>query len=637
MQKRLFSLLLCLACSFALAADRSDTLIANFEGESYGSWSVTGEAFGARPAQGTLPGQMAVTGYLGHGLVNSFYKGDDTTGTLTSSTFLITRKYINFLIGGGKFPGLTCINLLVDGSVVRTATGPNDKPGGTERLNWYSWDVANLQGKQARIEIVDKAKNGWGHINVDEIAQSDGKRMEGIRADVIYRETYRPQFHFTSRTNWLNDPNGLVFYKGEYHLFFQHNPSGIDWGNMTWGHAVSRDLVHWEQLPNALEPDRLGTMFSGSAIVDWDNTAGFQMGKEKTLVAIYTAAGGTSDASKGQPFTQCIAYSSDKGRTWTKYAQNPVLAHIVAENRDPKVIWHASTKQWIMVLYLDKEEYGFFASPDLKHWTHLHDITVPGCTECPDLFELGVEGSPTTKKWVLTGANGHYLVGTFDGRHFTPEGEPHPADYGANYYAVQSYSDIPASDGRRIQVAWMSGGSYPQMPFNQQMSFPCELTLRHTDEGLRLYRYPIREITSLVSPSKERKWQEIDLRASSLPLKGVSGELWDIEAEFEIEDATEFGLNVRGETISYDVHANTLTCLGRSAPLKPEGGHIRIRILADATTLETFGNGGRAVLTSCFLPRQKEKSIAVFANNGSVRVVSLRVSPLRSAWKSGAK
>ena len=201
-----------------------------------------------------------------------------------------------------------------------------------------------------------------------------------LRADnaSLYNEKYRPQFHFTPQKGWTNDPNGLVFYKGEYHLFFQHNPFDTKWGNMTWGHAVSHDLVHWKQLANAIEPDTRGTIFSGSAVVDDDNTAGLQSGEEKTLVAIYAAAGGTSPESKGQPFTQCIAYSNDRGRTWTKYSGNPVVPHILADNRDPKVVWHSPTKQWIMVLFLDGNTFRFLASPNLKNWTTLHDINGSG-------------------------------------------------------------------------------------------------------------------------------------------------------------------------------------------------------------------------------------------------------------------
>ncbi|HLK58251.1 MAG TPA: glycoside hydrolase family 32 protein [Chthonomonadaceae bacterium] len=627
----LTTLILALVCAMTLhAAETNDIVVADFEGNTYGDWKTTGTAFGPGPAQGTLPGQMEVTGFHGYGLANSFYGGDDATGTLTSPPFTIERKYLNFLIGGGMRPGEACINLLVQGRVVRTATGPNDKPGGTEKLSWQTWDVSEFQGRSVRIEIVDRATGGWGHITVDWITMSNEKRAETIRTDVLYDESYRPQFHFTPMKNWMNDPNGLVYYGGEYHLFFQHNPSGINWGNMTWGHATSLDLVHWKQLPNAIEPDKLGTIFSGSAVVDEKNTAGFQVGNQPALVAIYTAAGGTSPESQGQPFTQCLAYSTDKGQTWTKYAQNPVLKHIAAENRDPKVVWHAPTQHWIMALYLDKEDYALFSSQDLKAWTQLQTLTMPGCSECPDFFEIPVTENPKEHKWVFTAANGHYLVGDFDGKRFTPEGGVQQVDYGANYYAVQTYSDIPSTDGRRIQIAWMTGGSYPQMPFNQQMSFPCTLTLHTTPDGLRLYRLPIRELAGLHSGPLQ--WRNHMVQPGENLLKIFSGELWDIQMECELQDATEFGLRVRGEDIRYHVKEQTLTCLGRTAPLAPENGRIKLRILVDRTSLEVFGNEGKISMTSCFVPRLKEKGLELYAIGGNVKVVSMVVSPLRSAW-----
>jgi fructan beta-fructosidase len=639
----------------SLARAQDDILIADFEGKDYGDWTTTGTAFGPGPAQGVLPGQMAVSGYLGHGLVNSFYGGDAATGTLTSPEFKIQRHYINFLIGGGMHPGETCINLLVDGKTARTATGPNDRPGGTENLDWRTWDVDGLQGKMARIEIVDRATGGWGHINIDQITQSAEKAEEEIVTSPLYRETYRPQFHFSPAKGWTNDPNGLVYYAGEYHLFFQHNPFGTEWGNMTWGHAVSKDLVHWQQLPNAIEPDALGTIFSGSAVVDRNNTSGFQTAKskEKPLIAIYTAAGDTSPASKGQPFTQCIAYSDDRGRTWTKYAGNPVIKHIIGGNRDPKVVWYAPTHRWIMALYLDGETYALFSSPNLKEWTKLQDIPMPGCSECPDFFEMPVEDAQSqtsntelpntehpntehsnTHRWVFTSASGRYYVGSFDGQKFTPEVGPLQVDYGGNYYAVQTYGDIPPADGRRIQIAWMTGGSYPKMPFNQQMSFPCAMTLRPTPDGLRLYRWPIKEIRSLYAA--EHNYRDLTVHVDNNPLRGLKGELWDIEAEFEVRDALEFGLRIRGQEIRYSVKDGTVTCLGHTAPLAVEGGHVRLRVLVDRTTLEVFGNGGRVSLTSCFLPGQKAQGLVVYAVNGTVKVVSLQARELRSAWPDPA-
>ncbi len=709
-----------LAAAMAAWAAESDILIADFEGKDYGDWKVTGDAFGPGPAKGTLPGQMRVSGHEGKGLVNTFYTGDRTTGTLTSPPINIQRKYINFLGGGGMHPGQTCINLLVDGKTVRTATGPNDRPGGTERLDWHSWEVADLLGKTAVIQIVDTHRGGCGHINIDHISQSSrrkgavetvrklriekpyiifliparrgtrtnvsllvgGKTVrhmaattsakpwwmswdvtqlkgkaarlriaempadEGSRAirdsvaqsdqpkgvlftvDKLYQETYRPQFHFTPAKNWTNDPNGLVFYKGEYHLFFQHNPKGINWGNMTWGHAVSPDMVRWTQLDHAIHPDAFGTIYSGSAVVDQHNTARFQTGDEKVLVCIYTSAG--SHAPKKVPFTQSIAYSNDRGRTWTKYEKNPVLGHLRASNRDPKVIWHEPTKKWIMALFLNKNDFVLYESPNLKEWKKLQDVRLPGAGECPDFFELPVDGDPKNTRWVFWGGNGKYLLGRFDGKTFAKESGPHLSNWGGNSYAAQTWSDIPKEDGRRLQITWMNGGKYPGMPFNQQMCFPRELTLRATPDGIRLFIQPVREIENL--HTKKHAWADRPLKPGENLLDGIEGELFDIRAEIERGKATEVGLTLRGEKVGYEVARQRVTALGRSAPLAPIAGKITLQILLDRTTIEVFGNDGRISMPTCFLPDLSNRSLSVYAVGGEARLISLEVYELRSAW-----
>lgn len=709
-------LVILLGLSVAVGATDPDILIADFEGD-YSPWQVTGDAFGPAPAKGRLPNQRPVGGYEGKGLVNTYYHGDGTTGTLTSPPLKIQRKYLNFLIGGGKHPGKTCINLLVDGNVVRTATGPDDPSGGNEWLDWCSWDVSDLIGKEVVLQIVDQATGGWGHINVDHIVQSNQKRGVGpasrelvvehryfhlpvhnkarkqwmryvvdgqpvrefeielaegkadfwvpsdasewkgrklrvevdtlpfgsqglaaiTQADVfpdaesVYREQFRPQFHFSPRRGWTNDPNGMVYYDGEYHLFFQHNPYGTKWGNMTWGHAVSRDMLHWTELPDALYPDKLGTMFSGSAVVDWNNTAGFQTGKEKVLVCIYTSAGGTNLASRGQQFTQSIAYSNDRGRTWTKYAKNPVLGHIEAENRDPKVFWHEPSRYWIMPLYLDKHDFALFASPDLKQWTRLCNIPEFSDRECPDLFELPVDDDKNNTRWVFWGANGNYLIGRFDGKTFTKESGHHQSRWGAHDYAAQTYSDIPASDGRRIQISWMNGGKYPDMPFNQQMSIPRVLRLRTTPEGIRLFIEPVKEIETL--RTKKHAWNLVSLVPGDNVLKDVSAELLDIEAELELGDAKQIGFELRGHKVEYSVAEKRLTALGRTAPLTPVDGRIRLRILVDRTSVEVFANDGLVSMASCGLPNPEGKALAVYVVGGTAKVASLGVWELRSVWK----
>lgn len=441
-------------------------------------------------------------------------------------------------------------------------------------------------------------------------------------AEKLYNEKYRPQFHFTAKKNWLNDPNGLMFYKGEYHLFFQHNPSGINWGNMTWGHAVSPDMVHWTQLDNAIDPDELGTIFSGSGVVDCDNTTGFKTGDEAVMICMYTSAG-----SPPKPFTQSIAYSNDRGRTWVKYEGNPVIGNIVGSNRDPKVIWHKPTGKWVMALFLDANVYEIFSSPNLKEWTGLSLINLPGAGECPDIFELPVDGDKNNTKWVFWGGNGNYFVGTFDGVRFKPESEVLRTEFGANCYAAQTWSDIPESDGRRIQIAWMSGGKYPDMPFNQQMTFLVELTLRSTSEGVRMFREPVKEIGNI--HKGENSWNDQVLSSGKNLL---SGELFHIRAEIEIGSARELGFNIRGEKAQYNVAEKQLSCLGKSAKLEPVNGKIMLEILADRSSIEVFGNNGRVSLSSCFLPDGGNTSLGVYASGGEANIVYMKVYELRSAW-----
>ncbi|MFO1512631.1 MAG: glycoside hydrolase family 32 protein [Verrucomicrobiota bacterium] len=691
-----------------------DIVIADFESADYGKWQVTGTAFGTKPAQGTLPNQMAVDGFQGIGLVNSFNGGDDATGRLISPPFKIERKYLQFLIGGGGWEGKTCMNLLLDGKVVRTATGANTQPGGSERLKPAQWDVTEFLGKMVSLEIVDDATGGWGHINVDQIVQSDrradvpvmlqnatrdilldkpflnfpvkngaprkrvtllagGKELHAFDIELaddqpdwwaffdaaplqgqtvtvkvdrlvdaskglssidqtteikdardLYHETLRPQFHFTSRRGWLNDPNGLVYFGGEYHLFYQHNPYGWNWGNMHWGHAVSKDLVHWKELPIALYPDQYGTMFSGSAVVDWNNTTGFQTGKEKPLVAMFTAA--------GKPFTQGLAFSNDRGRTWTKYESNPVLAHIAAENRDPKVVWYAPGKKWVMALYLDKNDYALFFSPNLKQWQKLSDVKLPGDSECPDFFEIAVDGNSNNKRWIFYGANGTYLVGRFDGTNFASESGPHALQHGNTWYASQTYSDIPAEDGRRILVPWgRNGGLHRGMPFNQMMGLPVELTLHNTADGLRLRVDPVRELATLRGRRHTIKPQP--LKSGANPLAGVKAELLEVLAELTPGTAEEIRFNLRGVAVTYDTKKQTLSCLDKTAPLPPENGKIRLRMLVDRTSVDIFGNDGQLYMPMGVVVASDNKSLGISAKGGEARINSMAAYELKSAWK----
>jgi len=256
---------------------------------------------------------------------------------------------------------------------------------------------------------------------------------------------------------------------------------------------------------------------------------------------------------------------------------------------------------------------------------------VPGCGECPDFFPMAVDGDTNNIQWVWTAANGNYLTGSFDGRKFTPDSpEAQRADWGKNYYAVQTWSDIPEKDGRRIQVAWMNGGNYPGMPFNQQMSFPCEMTLRSVPEGVRLCRQPVKEIETL--HDKEHSWTNLIVKPGDNPLASINGDLFDIRAEIELGKSTEFSFTIRGETVRYSAKEETLSCLDATAPIEPVDGKITLQILVDRTSIEVYAQDGKVVMTSCFLSQPEETALGFAAVGGEVKIISLTVYELNPAW-----
>lgn len=692
-----------------------DIVIADFEEAQYGAWTATGECFGNGPALGTLPGQMHVDGFRGQRLVNTFLKGDGSTGTLTSLEFTLERRYVAFLIGGGNNPDKLALQLLIDGQVVRTATGPNSQPGGSETLAQDSWDVAEHKGKVARLRIVDEARGGWGHINVDHIVQTDTK-PRGLQANVerrlavtskyllfpirngapkrvvtcivdgqtvvrndveladgqvdwwapmslsqwhgqnltvrvdklpedsaaltsikqqdeldnshaLYHEPLRGQFHFSPQRGWNNDPNGLVYFNNEYHLFFQHNPYGWGWGNMHWGHAISRDLVHWQELGDVLMPDELGPMFSGSAVVDWNNTSGFGKDGQAPLVLIYTAA--------GNPTVQCLAHSLD-GRTFTKYSGNPVLPQITGGNRDPKVFWHPPTQKWIMTLYVEldkKHTIHFLTSSNLKEWT-LASLTAgdaagkPYLYECPDFFELPIDKDKSDKRWILTAANSAYAIGKFDGQRFEPEHSRLVGHQGKGFYAAQTFADIPASDGRRIQIGWFQTETRG-MPFNQSMTIPLELQLTATPDGPRLTFTPVKELASL--RTKHQRVESKTLKASE---KLIFKDFELVEVRTEIAPGTEgtITVDVRGVKIEYAAKTQQLRVGDRVATAPLRSGKLRLTIYCDRTGLEIFASDGL-----CYVPLPTNLSVdnqqvSLEAKGAETLVESLDVYQLKSAW-----
>ena len=535
-----------------------------------------------------------------------------------SRELLLKKQYLNFPVKNGANKRL--ISLIIDGKVVREF---EIELASEEPDFWVFLDISEFRNQKAILRI-DKYEPDTSK-GFDSVYQADTFRGRKN----LYREKLRPQFHFTSRRGWNNDSNGMVYYDGEYHLFYQHNPYGWKWGNMTWGHAVSKDIVHWKELGDAIHPDRLGTIFSGSAVVDVNNTAGFQTGDEKVIVCIYTSAGGRNPMSKGQPFTQSIAYSNDRGRTWTVYENNPIIGHISGSNRDPKVIWHVQTGQWVMALYLDKRMIGFFTSDDLKSWEFQSKIEC--FHECPELFELPVDGDENNKKWILYGGSGEYLIGDFDGRQFNRQTEQIPFHYGNCFYASQTFNNIPEKDGRRIQIAW-GRVAMPDMPFNQMMLFPVTLRLQTTEEGPRMFAEPIREIEKL--HKRRWQWENETLKPGDNLLSRLSGELFHIRVELKIdEDVQETGFIIRGVPVVYNIQKQQLSCRKKTAPLKPADGKVRLEILVDRTSIEIFGNNGKIYMPIGLILADNSKSIKIFTKGGNTKIESLDVIKLGSVWR----
>lgn len=486
---------------------------------------------------------------------------------------------------------------------------------------WVYCDVGEYKGKNLSIILHDADDEAMLALieNSDSIKDSED----------LYHEKYRPQFHFTSRRGWINDPNGLVYFKGEYHLFYQHNPYGVKWSNMHWGHAVSNDLVHWEELGIALYPDELGAMYSGSAVVDWNHTSKFGQEKEETLVLAYTAAGDRTAQTEGLPFTQCLAYSNDQGRTFTKYSNNPIIPCLVDGNRDPKIIWHSASNKWIMALYLDKNDYALFTSDNIREWKEVSRLQIPGCEECPDIFELKIDNNPQNTKWVFWGGNGSYLIGSFDGEKFLPESDVFKACIGELSYAAQSWSDIPEEDGRRIQITW-ARFDLPGMAFNRLMTFPCELTLRTTEDGVRLFTQPITEIERL--HEHKHTWSDITIDDSNNILSEIAGELFDIRAQFCPAVNAEVHITVRGIPIVYNAAKEEMYCEGHTVPLKSMNGQITIQILIDRTIMEIYGNEGLVFIPLGILPESSNQALSILSKGQTTKLSRLEVYGLKSVW-----
>ncbi len=444
-----------------------------------------------------------------------------------------------------------------------------------------------------------------------------------LPAEGVYGERLRPQAHFSAARGWINDPNGLFWYAGMYHLFFQHNPVGSVWGNMHWGHAVSSDLLHWQEREIALFPDERGTMFSGSAVVDFDNRSGLQEGDDPAILLFYTAAGGTSRLSEGQSFTQCLAYSTDGGQTFRKYAHNPLVPWQADNNRDPKVVYHAASDAYFLALYLTEQRFALFRSENLLDWQLTQEIRLPEDAECPDFYPLLLDGE---EKWVFSGAADRYLVGTLKNGVFVPEQPARRLHYGTNSYAAQTFSNLPES-GRMIRVAWNTS-PLPQMPFQSAMCIPTDMMLKRIDGEVHLCTWPIRELEQL-----ERDTRTADARVEAgdvwtQPLHGVAQ---DVQLTLCAEQDTPFRLSLFGLEIWVLPAENRLLCKDCTMPLYVRQGTLRLRLLTDTNAVEIFADEGEAHACIAHIADFSLPRLELRAENAAVRLTA-RVSGLETIW-----
>ncbi|MBC8571246.1 cadherin-like beta sandwich domain-containing protein, partial [Zongyangia hominis] len=495
--------------------------------------------------------------------------------------------------------------------------------------------------------------------------------------ETLYEEPFRPRFHYSAAQNWINDPNGLSYnpHTGEYHMFYQYNPFGGGWGNMSWGHAVSKDLVHWKEMPVALYADEFGNMSSGSCVIDEKNTSGLfdeSTPPDSRMVALFThnsefpcpggIGPGVQDTVGGRQ-EQYLAYSKDGGTTWIQYEGNPVLpnegyATYGNDFRDPKILWiedesYDSGGIWLMVVAGGYAR--LYTSPDLIHWTFNSDIQDAAgnriWTECPDLFQLPVDGG--TDKWVYVGyvsPDEWYYVGELtkqDGVfHFRSETEKQSGN-GGFVYATQSYYNDP--QGRRILVSWLNDGSYglPGKTWTGMQSIPMETKLVSYQDGYKMTSYPVEELKSLRLPDPlfTTENQTVSEGDENI-LKDVQGAFYDVEAVIDPGTATAFGLKLRvnGDQtliVKYDTAKQTMdfhsATLDRSLSMIPmDDGKVKLRVLVDSYVVDAFGNDGITALTGLFVPdlnNMNDDGMEFYVEGGDVTVDSLNIYAMDSSWK----
>ena len=501
------------------------------------------------------------------------------------------------------------------------------------RMKMIEINVAGKMQREFPVQLAEDSVNYWIYIDVTEFrgktisltSPASSKSLNRMYqddkingSDSLYKERNRPQYHFTVKRGWSNDINGPIFYNNQYHLFWQSFPFGLSWntGFMYWGHAVSKDLLHWKELSPALMLDSLGSPWSGSAVIDKNNDGGW--GKN-TLVLYYTAF----DRVSGKQ-VQCIAYSTDNGTTFKRYNGNPVIDSNwemqTTDTRDPHVFWHEPSKHWVMVL-LEKDGMSFYNSADMRKWEK--QSRFKGLWECPDFFELPVDGDNQNKKWVLHGGSPEYMIGTFDGLKFTAESEKlrycdeNKNDPGDVLYAAQSFENMP--DSRRVQMAW-GRIEHLGMPFTQMMLFPTEFSLVTTPEGIRLVANPIGEISHL--HNKEYKWNSITIKEANEELNKIKPGPLHVKINFIPDPGNSIRLCYRG---------------GEFLNLLPENlqkGENTLELLIDKTVAEIFVNHGKHYIVKSLNKYRNNEGLIINSERYGPVINRLEVFGMKSIWNT---
>ncbi len=474
---------------------------------------------------------------------------------------------------------------------------------------------------------------------------------------------WRPVYHFTPEKNWTNDPNGLIYLNGVYHLYNQQNPFENKWGHMSWGHATSKDLVHWTHHPIAI-PEKIDKdttwIFSGCAVWDKNNTSGFCT-NGSCIVAIYTA-----DQPNLKKESQFIAYSNDGGMTYTNYEKNPVIDLQKRDFRDPNVIWLDKEKKWLMTVAMPHDhKVRFYGSSNLKDWDLLSEFGEQGDTrkiwECPSLTPLPVDGSTAQTKWLLMVSSGNqdaqtgmqYFIGDFDGKAFTNSNSADTkmfVDYGSTYYAAIPWNNLP--DNQRIMIGWLVPSKTETYPWRGQMSIARDLMLKTTPDGVRLFQPPssiVKAVVEKLPAAKKMEKNNVKIDSKDIILnteKSFNANANWIEAEFVAGTATDFGFKlaqqkgsdgkVVDETIvNYNAKANEMSVSHsvngsvtepvHTTTVKPVNGVLKLSVLLDKSSLEVFANDGEKVITTLIFPDKNATQFSAFAKDGNVTIKSLKV------------